>query len=67
MVELTEKQKEIIKRLNHSLYTVEFLNEWLNRQDSVFINAPAALQCMGAKGFLSAVKAMEKLEEHKNA
>lgn len=63
MIELTEKQKEIVRRLDHSLYTVEFLEEWLNRNDNVFVNAPAALQAMGADGFYAAVKMIEKLEE----
>lgn len=62
MIELTEKQKEIVRRLNHRLYTVEFLEEWLSRNDNVFINAPAALTCMGADGFFAAVEMIEKLE-----
>lgn len=62
MIELTEKQKEIVRRLNHSLYTVEFLEEWLNRNDNVIINAPAALTCTGANGFFAAVEMIEKLE-----
>ncbi len=59
---LTKKQKDIIKRLNASPYSVEYLKEWLNRSDTVFENAPAALMCMGAIGFFDAVKAIEKLE-----
>ena len=62
MITISEKQKEIIKRLNHSLHTAEFLQEWLNRRDNVFVNAPAALQAMGASGFYDAVKQIEKLE-----
>lgn len=56
---LTEKQKEIILRLNDSHYTVECIQEWINRNDNVFINAPAALEAMGAKGFFDAVRAIE--------
>lgn len=62
MIEISDKQKEIIRKLDHKLYTVEFLEEWLNRSDSVFVNAPAALQAMGADGFFAAVKMIEKLE-----
>ena len=62
MIEISDKQKQIIRRLDHKLYTVEFLEEWLNRSDSVFVNAPAALQAMGADGFFAAVKMIEKLE-----
>ena len=43
-ITITEKQEAIIRRLNDPLYTVEFLKEWVNRNDNVFINAPAALQ-----------------------
>lgn len=62
MVTLSEKQKGIIGRLNHKLYTAEFLQEWLNNNDDVFVNAPGALQAMGAKGFFAAVLQIEKME-----
>ena len=39
-ITITEKQEAIIRRLNDPLYTVEFLKEWVNRNDNVFINAP---------------------------
>ena len=58
-----EKQEAIIRRLNDPLYTVEFLKEWVNRNDNVFINAPAALQAMGASGFFAAVRAIEQAKE----
>ena len=58
-----EKQEAIIRRLNDPLYTVEFLKEWVNRNDNVFINAPAALQAMGASGFFAAVRAIERAKE----
>ena len=58
-----EKQEAIIRRLNDPLYTVEFLKEWVNRNDNVFINAPAALQAMGASGFFAAVRAIERVKE----
>lgn len=59
-VTMTEKQKEIVTWLADSLYTVQFLEEWLNRNDNVFANAPAALQAVGASGFFTAVKAIER-------
>ena len=62
---MTDKEKEIIKRLAHPVYTVEFLEEWINRNDNVFANAPAALQAMGAKGFFQAVQCMAKSETEK--
>jgi len=57
---MTDREKEIIKQLNHTIYTVEFMEEWLNRNDNVLINAPSALQSMGAKGYYEAVKQMAK-------
>lgn len=62
---MTDKEKEIIKRLAHPVYTVEFLEEWINRNDNVFVNAPAALQAMGAKGFYEAIKAIANSEQEK--
>lgn len=58
MKTITENEKTIIKRLNHSLYTVEFLEEWINRNDNPLINVAAAMQAMGAKGYYEAVKQM---------
>lgn len=40
-ITITEKQEAIIRRLNDPLYTVEFLKEWVNRNDNVFINQRA--------------------------
>lgn len=62
-ITITEKQKEIIRRLNDPHYTVEILQEWVNRNDNVFVNAPAALEAMGAKGFFAAVRAIERAEQ----
>ena len=62
---MTLKEKEVVERLNHPLYTTSFLEEWLERKDNVFVNAPVALQAMGAKGFYEAVKQIAKDEEEK--
>lgn len=62
---MTAKEREIVERLNHPVYTTDFLEEWIHRKDNVFINAPAALQAMGAKGFYEAVKQTAKNEEEK--
>lgn len=55
---MTNKEREIIRNLNHPLYTVEFLEEWINRKDNVLTNTPAALQAAKACGFYEAVKRM---------
>ena len=62
-IQITKKQEIIIKELNDPLYTVDFLKEWVNRNDNVFANAPAALQAMGANGFFAAVRAIERAAE----
>lgn len=62
-ITLSENQKAIIERLNHGLYSVEFVQEWINNSDNVIVNAPAALQAMGVKGFYDAVLQIEKDEE----
>lgn len=62
---LSDKEKEIIGMLDDSLYTVEYIEEWVNRNDNVFVNAPSALSAMGAKGFYQAVKRMAKKRWYK--
>lgn len=59
---LTEKEKELINNLGHSLYTVDYLEHWINRNDNVFVNAPAALNAMGAKGYYDAIRHMIRTE-----
>lgn len=59
-INLTEKEKELINNLGHALYTSDYIEEWINRNDNVFINAPAALNAMAAKGYWQAVKQMTK-------
>lgn len=61
-MKITDAEKERIVQLNHPLYTVEFLEHWVNRNDNPMINALAALQAMGAKGYLEAVRQMVKTE-----
>lgn len=61
-MKITDAEKEIISKLAHPLYTVEFLEHWVNRNDNPMINAPAALQAMGAKGYLDAVRQMSNAD-----
>ena len=60
-IEITNYEKELIAELNHPIYTVEYIEEWINRNDTVDINAPAALMCMSAVGYYEAVKRMASL------
>jgi hypothetical protein len=57
---LSGAERTIISGLGHPIYTAEFLEEWINRNDTVFSNAYAALQACAAKGFYEAVQAMNK-------
>ncbi|MEY8369767.1 hypothetical protein AALA24_13525 [Anaerovoracaceae bacterium 42-11] len=69
MIKLTEKEKDLINALDDSLFTRNFVEDWINRDDNVVINAPAALQSANAKGFYRAVhkivQLQEKMEEEK--
>ena len=51
---LTAAEKKLVEELGDSTYTVDYLEAWINRNDSVEINAVAALSAMGAKGFYRA-------------
>lgn len=53
---LTDEEKHIIGTMHDDLYTPEFVEEWINRNDNVLVNAPSALQSMGAKGFYRAIR-----------
>ena len=33
--EMTEQERQIVRELVHSLYTVEYLETWINRDDDV--------------------------------
>lgn len=63
MKKLTSKEKAIIKNLNSALYTVEYLEEWINNNDDVFSNAVGALTAMGAKGFYDAIQLQAKIQK----
>ncbi|WP_147615090.1 hypothetical protein [Treponema pectinovorum] len=59
---MDEREKEIVKKIVHPLYTVEYLENWIKRNDNVFTNAPAALEACTAKGFYAAVRLIAKWE-----
>ena len=63
MIKLTDAEKQIITELGHTLYTVDFVELWINRNDNVLINPAAALQAMGAKGYYDAVHQMAAHQE----
>jgi hypothetical protein len=54
---LSGAERTVLTRLKHPIYTAEHVEHWINRNDPVFINAPAALQAAAAKGFYAAVTA----------
>lgn len=65
MIKLTEIEKKIINDIADPLYTADFVEKWINRDDNVIINPFAALQAMGAKGYHQAVKRMAALRGSK--
>lgn len=58
--ELTDREKAIVQKLNDGLFTVEYLEEWINRTDNVIVNVPAALAAVEAKGFYRAIQLVAK-------
>lgn len=64
-VMLSEQEKNIIEMLGNKLYTVEFIEHWINRNDNVAVNAPSALQAMGAKGYYTAVQQIASCMDNK--
>lgn len=64
MSKLTAAEKSAIEKLGHTLYTADFIEDWLDCEpENVFTNAPAALQQMGVEGFMAAVRCIVKNQE----
>lgn len=61
---MTDREKKVVTELDHELYTVEYLEHWLNRNDSIALNPSAALQTMGAQGFYEAIRLMAEGSSH---
>jgi hypothetical protein len=59
-MKLTKEQKDIVKKLNSAVYTVEYIEDFTSRKDTVFSNAPVALIASSCIGFMSAVDQMIK-------
>lgn len=66
-VVLTAKEREIIDTWNAAPFTSEYVEHWVNRNDNVMINAPAALTAIEAKGFYRAVRAAVLKEEREES
>ena len=58
--ELTPRQRELIERLNHPVFTPDYIESWIGRNDDVSVNAPAALSAIEAKGFFAAIRCLEE-------
>lgn len=58
MIELTELEKQIVNELDHPLYTVDFIEDWINRQPDILTNTVATLQLMTVVGYYDAVHQM---------
>lgn len=57
---LTPRQEAIIGHLNHPVYTAKYISEWLGRNDSIQVNAPAALIEAGVEAYYEAIVQLEK-------
>lgn len=58
-MKLTPEEKEIIKQINHPIYTPEYCEGYTEMEvANVFTNAPLALIQMGVKGFVACVRAI---------
>lgn len=64
---LNDRQKNKVKELGHSLYTVEYIEAWIDRKDNVAMNALAALNAMAVTGFMRAVDSIIALEDKAEA
>ena len=54
---LTNEEKGLIDILGHgTIYSSEYIEEWINRKDDVQVNVIAALSAMGAKGFYDCIR-----------
>lgn len=62
-ITLTEAEKQIVTQLNHSMVTVEFLEEWINRQETnVDGRNPYGAEMVAlAKGYYTAVQRLAAL------
>lgn len=57
---ITEEQQKIIKWLDCSIYSVEYVQEWINKEVDFTANEALTLIIMGVKGFYDAVILIEK-------
>lgn len=60
MIELTASQKDLIKKLNHQMYSVEYIEQWINYNDKS--NIVGRFIAAGALGFYSAIQKMEQMK-----
>jgi len=62
---LNEEEKILIKKLNHPVYTIEYIEQAGNFKGKVTDNAIKCLEAMGAIGYYQAVKQMVEFELYK--
>ena len=65
VIKLTEREKQLINELDHPLYTVDFIQTWINWADNVMAHPVFALQSMRTKGYYEAVHQMAELQRRK--
>lgn len=62
MTKLTKEECAIVERWD-TMFDVDYLEEWINRDDNVFSNAPSALIAAEARGFYRAVRLQAQFEK----
>jgi hypothetical protein len=56
-------EKELVELIGKdTLYSVAYIEDFKDRKDNVFTNAPVALSAMGVHGFLDCIKCIAKKE-----
>lgn len=56
MKKLTQEEKEIVEKWGSSVFTVEYLEDWLNRAIDVPTSSSDAFEAGAARGFCTAVR-----------
>ena len=67
MRKLTDRERVIIEKLDHPLYTVDYLEQWTDGDYNPLTHALEALRSAKAKGYLEAVQAVIAAEDRDNA
>ena len=57
---LNERQLRIVRKMNHPLFTVEYIEDWINRNPDWFVGLGPRMFHTRVMGFMDAVRCMER-------